>query len=81
MADLFSEIMGEAAAIKGITMPAPPLVPISDDVQGECFRTLSSSRRATQYPLFSPIQHLFTASGGDPSTSLKAFTDFTNMEG
>ncbi|CAL8399552.1 unnamed protein product [Arctogadus glacialis] len=50
MADLFGEIMGEAAAIKGIPMPAPPLVPVSDDMQGECFRTPSSSRRATQCP-------------------------------
>ena len=48
MADLFGEIMGEAAAIKGIPMPAPPLAPMSDDMQGECFRTLFSSRRATQ---------------------------------
>ncbi|CAL8254817.1 unnamed protein product [Boreogadus saida] len=47
MADLFGEIMGEAAAIKGIPMPAPPLAPISDDMQGECFRTPSSSRRVT----------------------------------
>ncbi|CAL8388858.1 unnamed protein product [Boreogadus saida] len=38
---------------------------------GECFRTPSSSRRATQGPLFPPVQHLFTAAGGDPST-LKA---------
>ena len=48
MADLFGEIMGEAAAIKGIPMPAPPLAPISDDMQGECFRTPSSSRQVTQ---------------------------------
>ncbi|CAL8339934.1 unnamed protein product [Boreogadus saida] len=33
------EIMGEAAAIKGFPMPAPPLAPVSDDMQGECFRT------------------------------------------
>ena len=52
MADLFGEIMGEAAAIKGIPMPAPPLAPMSDDMQGECFRTLSSSRRVTQSPCF-----------------------------
>ena len=65
------EIMGEAAAIKGIPMPAPPLVPVSDDMQGECFVTPSSSRRATQCPLFPPVQHLFTAAGGDPLT-LKA---------
>ncbi|CAL8250044.1 unnamed protein product [Boreogadus saida] len=71
MADLFGEIMGEAAAMKGIPMPAPPLAPMSDDMQGECFRTLSSSRRVTQCPLFPPVQHLFTAAGGDPST-LKA---------
>ena len=71
MADLFGEIMGEAAAIKGIPMPAPPLAPVSDDMQGECFRTPSSSRRVTQCPLFPPVQHLFTAAGGDPST-LKA---------
>ncbi|CAL8268352.1 unnamed protein product [Boreogadus saida] len=57
MADLFGEIMGEAAAIKGIPMPAPPLAPISDDMQGECFRTPSSSRRVTQCPLFPPVQH------------------------
>ena len=38
MADLFGEIMGEAAAIKGIPMPAPPLAPMSDDMQGECLR-------------------------------------------
>ena len=50
MADLFGEIMGEAAAIKGIPMPAPPLAPISDDMQGECFRTPSSSRRVG-YPV------------------------------
>ncbi|CAL8388319.1 unnamed protein product [Boreogadus saida] len=66
MADLFGKIMGEAAAIKGIPIPAPPLVPVSDDMQGECFRTPSSSRRATQCPLFPPVQHLFTAAGGDP---------------
>ncbi|CAL8337650.1 unnamed protein product [Boreogadus saida] len=52
----------------GIPMPAPPLAPMSDDMQGECFRTLSSSRRATQCPLFPPVQHLFTTAGGDPST-------------
>ncbi|CAL8256025.1 unnamed protein product [Boreogadus saida] len=83
MADLFGEIMGEAAAIKGIPMPAPPLAPMSDDMQGECFHTLSSSRRATQCPLFPPVQHLFTAAGGDPSTlkaPVRAFTDFTNVE-
>ena len=51
MADLFGEIMGEATAIKGIPMPAPPLTPMSDDMQGECFHTLSSSRRATQCPV------------------------------
>ncbi|CAL8235309.1 unnamed protein product, partial [Boreogadus saida] len=84
MADLFGEIMGEAAAIKGIPIPAPPLAPMSDDMQGECFRTLSSSRRATQCPLFPPVHHLFTAAGGDPSTlkaPVRAFTDFTNVEG
>ncbi|CAL8255872.1 unnamed protein product [Boreogadus saida] len=84
MANLFGEIMGEAAAIKGIPMPAPPLAPMSDDMQGECFRTLSSSRRATQCPLFPPVQHLFNAAGGDPSTlkaPVRAFTDFTNVEG
>ncbi|CAL8388033.1 unnamed protein product [Boreogadus saida] len=37
MADLFGKIMGKAAAIKGIPMPAPPLAPMSDDMQGECF--------------------------------------------
>ena len=66
MADLFGEIMGEAAAIKGFPMPAPPLAPVSDDMQGECFRIPSSSRRVTQCPLFPPVQHLFTAAGGDP---------------
>ena len=71
MADLFGEIMGEEAAIKGIPMPAPPLAPMSGDMQGDCFRTLSSSRRVTQCPLFPPDQHLFTAAVGDPST-LKA---------
>ncbi|CAL8336465.1 unnamed protein product [Boreogadus saida] len=84
MADLFGEIMGEAAAIKGIPMPAPPLSPMSDDMKGERFRPLSSSRRATQCPLFPPAQHLFTAAGGDPSTlkaPVRAFTDFTNVEG
>ncbi|CAL8345255.1 unnamed protein product [Boreogadus saida] len=84
MADLFGDIMGEAAAIKGIPMPAPPLAPMSDDMQGECFRTLSSSRRVTQCLLFPPVQHLFTAAGGDPSTlkaPVRAFTDFTNVEG
>ena len=84
MADLFGEIMGEAAAIKGIPMPAPPLAPMSDDMQGEGFRSLSSSRRVTQCPLFPPVQHLFTAAGGDPSTLkalVRAFTDFTNVEG
>ncbi|CAL8386929.1 unnamed protein product [Boreogadus saida] len=83
MADLFGEIMGEAAAIKGIPMPAPPLAPMSDDMQSECFRTLSSSRLATQCPLFPPVQHLLTAAGGDPSTlkaPVWAFTDFTNVE-
>ena len=45
--DLPEEIMGEAAAIKGIPMPAPPLAPVSDDMQGECFRTPSFSRRVT----------------------------------
>ena len=64
MADLFGEIMGEAAAIKGIPMPAPPLAPISDDMQGECFRTPSSSQRVTQCPLFPPVQHFFSAAGG-----------------
>ncbi|CAL8345369.1 unnamed protein product [Boreogadus saida] len=83
-ADLFGDIMGEAVAIKGIPMPAPPLAPMSDDMQGECFRTLSSSRRVTQCLLFPPVQHLFTAAGGDPSTlkaPVRAFTDFTNVEG
>ena len=83
MADLFGEIMGEAAAIKGIPMPAPPLAPMSDDMQGECFRTPSSSRWATQCPLFPPVQHLFTAAGVDHSTlkaPVRAFTDFTNLE-
>ncbi|CAL8235894.1 unnamed protein product [Boreogadus saida] len=61
MADLFGVIMCEAATIKGIPMPAPPLASMSDDMQGECFRTLSSSRRITQCPLFPPVQHLFTA--------------------
>ena len=77
MADLFGEIMGEAAA-----MPAPPPACMSDDMQGECFRTQSSSRRATQCPLFPPIQHFCTAAGGDRSTlkaPVKAFTDFTNV--
>ncbi|CAL8340787.1 unnamed protein product [Boreogadus saida] len=60
------EIMGEVAAIMGIPMPAPPLVPVSDDMQGECFRTPSSSRRATQCPLFPPVQHLFTWGPFDP---------------
>ena len=45
MADLFDKIMGEAAAIKGIAMPTLPPASISDDMQGECFRTQSSSRR------------------------------------
>ncbi|CAL8253945.1 unnamed protein product [Boreogadus saida] len=84
MADLYGEIMGEAVAIKGIPMPAPPLAPMSDDVQGEFFRTLSSSRRVTQCPLFPAVQHLFSAAGGDPSTlkaPVRAFTDFTNVEG
>ncbi|CAL8397446.1 unnamed protein product [Boreogadus saida] len=43
-----------------------------------------SSRRSTQCPLFPTVQHFFTAAAGDPSTlkaPLKAFTDFTNMEG
>ncbi|CAL8345245.1 unnamed protein product [Boreogadus saida] len=83
-ADLFGDIMGEAAAIKGIPMPAPPLAPMWDDMQGECFRTLSSSRRVTQCLLFPPVQHLFTAAGGDSSTlkaPVRAFTDFTNVEG
>ncbi|CAL8395424.1 unnamed protein product [Boreogadus saida] len=84
MADLFGEIMGEAAAIKGIPMPAPPLAPVSDDMQGECFRIPSSSRRVTQCPLFPPVQHIFCAAGGDPSTlkaPVKSYTDFTNVEG
>ncbi|CAL8251278.1 unnamed protein product [Boreogadus saida] len=84
MSDLFGEIMGEAAAIKGIPMPAPPLAPLSDDMQGACFRTLSSSRWVTQCSLFPPVQHLFTAAGGDPSTlkaPVRAFTDFTSVEG
>ncbi|CAL8387746.1 unnamed protein product [Boreogadus saida] len=75
--------MGEAAAIKGIPMPAPPLAPMSDDMRGECF-SLSSSRRVTQCPLFPPVQHLFTAAGGDPSTlkaPVRAFTDFTHVDG
>ena len=54
--DLFGEIMGEAAAIKGIPMPAPPLAPMSDDMQGECFRTLSSSRREEDS---APCSHRF----------------------
>ena len=84
MADLFGEIMGEAAAIKGNPMLAPPLAPVSDDMQGECFRTPSSSRRVTQCPLFPPVQHLFTAAGGNPLTlkaPVKSYTDFTNVEG
>ncbi|CAL8394828.1 unnamed protein product [Boreogadus saida] len=79
-----TSFLGKAAAIKGIPTPAPPLAPMSDDMQGECFRTLSSSRRVTQCPLFPPVQHLFTAAGGDPSTlkaPVSAFTDFTNVEG
>ena len=39
MANLFCEIIGEVAAIKGIPMQAPPLAPMSDDMQGECFRS------------------------------------------
>ncbi|CAL8340157.1 unnamed protein product [Boreogadus saida] len=65
-------------------MPAPPLAPVSDDMQGECFRTPSFSRRVTQCPLFPPVQHLFTAAGGDPSTlkaPVRSYTDFTNVEG
>ena len=65
-------------------MPAPPLAPMSDDMQGKCFRTLSSSRWTTQCPLFPPIQQFFTAAGGDPSTlkaPVKVFSDFTNVEG
>ncbi|CAL8388097.1 unnamed protein product [Boreogadus saida] len=55
-AKLFGEIMDEAAAL------------MLDDMQGECFHTKSSSRRATQCPLFTPVQHFFTAAGkGDPS--------------
>ena len=84
MTDLFREIMGEAAAIKGIPMPAPPLAPVSDDMQGECFRTPSFSRRVTQCPLFPPLQHLFIAAGEDPSTlkaPVRSYTDFTNVEG
>ena len=67
-----------------IPMPAPPLAPMSDDMQGECSRTPSSSRWATQCPLFPPVQHYFTAAGGDLSTlkaPMKAFSDFTNVEG
>ncbi|CAL8253926.1 unnamed protein product [Boreogadus saida] len=78
MADLFGEIMGEAAAIKGIPMPDPLLAPIS------CFHTPSSSRRVTQCPLFLPVQHFFSAAGGDPSTLkalVKSYMDFTNVEG
>ncbi|CAL8339888.1 unnamed protein product [Boreogadus saida] len=41
MTDLFREIMGEAAAIKGIPMPAPPLAPVSDDMQGEFSEVLA----------------------------------------
>ena len=37
MDDLFGKIMGEAAAIKGIPLPAPPLAPMSDDMQGDFF--------------------------------------------
>ena len=44
MAELFGEIMGEAAAIKGIAMPALPPALMSDDMQGECF----------SYPVFLP---------------------------
>ncbi|CAL8237631.1 unnamed protein product, partial [Boreogadus saida] len=84
MADLFGEIINEVAAIKGIPLPAPPLAPVSDDMQGECFRTPSSSRQVTQCPLFPPVQHQFTAAGGNPSTlkaPVKSYTDFTNVEG
>ena len=80
MADLFGEIMGEAAAIKGIPMPAPPLTPMSDDMQGECFRTVFLP---AAYPV-PPVQQFFTAAGGDPSTlkaPVKVFSDFTNVEG
>ncbi|CAL8351044.1 unnamed protein product [Boreogadus saida] len=83
-AELFGEIMGEAAAIKGIAMPALPPALMSDDMQGECFRTQSSPRRATLCPLFPPVQHFFTAAGGDPSTlkaPAKAYSDFINVEG
>ena len=84
MAELFGEIVGEAAAIKGIAMPAPPPPHMSDDMHGGCFRTQSSPRRATQCPLFTPVQHFFTAAGGDPPTlkaPAKAFSDFINVEG
>ena len=66
-----------------LPMPAPPPSCMSDDMQGECFCTQTSSRRAPRCPLFPPIQHYFTAAGGDPSTlkaPVKAFTDFTNVE-
>ena len=84
MAELFGEIVGEAAAIKGIAMPAPPPPHMSDDMHGGCFRTQSSPRRATQCPLFTPVQHFFTAAGGDPSTlksPVKAFSNFTEVDG
>ena len=65
-------------------MPAPPLAPMSDEMHCECFRTLSISWRATQCPLFPPVQHFSTAADGGPSSlkaPVKAFTDFTNVEG
>ncbi|CAL8350301.1 unnamed protein product [Boreogadus saida] len=86
MTDRFGEIMGEAAAIKGIPMPAGPKTLALHVIRhgGECFRTLSASRRVTLCPLFPPVQCLFTTAGGDPSAlkaPVRAFTGFTNVEG
>ena len=75
MTNLFGEIICEAAAIKGITLQAPPPTPMSDYMQGECFRTQPSSLCSTQCPLFPPV-HPFTL-----NAPVRAFTDFTNVEG
>ena len=79
MADLFGEIMGPAATIKGI-LCQPRLSP-------QCRMTCrvsashhASSRRATQCPLFSSVQHFFT-NFFTLKAQVKAFTDFTNVEG
>ncbi|CAL8380042.1 unnamed protein product [Boreogadus saida] len=73
-----SEFSRSGASTKATIVPRERLRRMADLFGGECFRTLSSSRRDNQCPLFPPVQHLFTAAGGDPST-LKAPKQITGL--